>query len=120
LEQFDQNLVLTTGLENNSENKSIEALTAQIKCLAIQAQNDPLELLNILRVLEQLHSDVCNDLFQPALPNSRHALFDILRDIETKGGWPHIYRRNLYQLFGHLSVVNPEPLIPSQKSDPQI
>jgi hypothetical protein len=120
LEQFNQNLVLPKDLENNLESKTVESLTTQIKFVATQAQSDPLELLHILRVLEELHSDICNDLFQPALPNSRHALFDILRDIETKGGWPHIYRRNLYQLFGHLNAIAAEPALTLPESDPQL
>jgi len=97
LEQIDQSYSLSLD--------KIEATSAQIKLLALQSKNDPVELLHILRVLEQLHRDICNDIFQPALPNSRHALFDLLRDIETKGGWPHINRLNLNQLFEHLEAA---------------
>jgi hypothetical protein len=111
LEQIDRNLILSLD--------SIEAMSAQIKLLALKSKEDPLELLHILRILEQLHNDICTEIFQPALPNSRHALFDFLRDIETNGGWPHIYRRNLNQLFEQLEFLQSEPNA-KKESDPQV
>lgn len=116
MEQIDRSLYLS--LDN------IEAISAQIKLLALQSKETPLETLHILRVLEQLHSEICREIFQPSLPNSRHALFDFLRDIETKGGWPHIYRRTLNQLYEQVEQM-PEEMsektaIVSPDSDPNV
>jgi len=100
LEQIDRSLSLS--LDN------IEAISAQIKLLALQSKETPLETLHILRVLEQLHSEICTEIFQPSLPNSRHALFDFLRDIETKGGWPYIHRRTLNKLYEQIEQMTDE------------
>ena len=78
MEQIDQSVSLS--LDN------VEAISAQIKYLALQCKDKPLEILHILRVLEQLHIDICSEIFQPALPNSRHALFDLLKEIEAEVG----------------------------------
>jgi len=109
LEQIDQSVSLS--LDN------VEALSAQIKLLALQCKDRPLEILHILRVLEQLHSDICSEIFQPALPNSRHALFDLLKEIEAEGGWPHIYHRNLNQLFEHVEFLPSDPRLESLNND---
>jgi hypothetical protein len=111
LEQIDQSVSLS--LDN------IEAISTQIKLLALQSKDDPIEILHILRVLEQLHNEICNDILQPALPNSRHGLFDLLRDIESNGGWPHIYRRNLNQLFEHLQLST-QDLLADPDPDPNL
>ncbi len=103
MEQIDQVHSFESNNKQANHNhapSSIEEFSAQIKLLALQSQANPKEILHILRVLEQLHSEICAEIFQPALPNSRHALFDFLKDIEAKGGWPHIYRRTLSQLLG--------------------
>jgi len=77
-------------------------LTAQIEAIAHQHQNSAPALLAILRTLEAQHRHICQELFIPALPNSRHALFNLLLDIETNGGWPHIYRLQLRELCQNL------------------
>jgi hypothetical protein len=110
LEQIDQSDSLS--LDN------VEAISAKIKLLALQCKDRPLEILRILRVLEQLHSDICSEIFQPALPNSRHALFDLLKEIEAEGGWPHIYHRNLNQLFEQVEFFPSDPSLESPDHDP--
>jgi len=118
LEQIDRDLSLSLDNGENLNNlDDIEAISAQIKLLALKSKEAPVELLHILRILEQLHNDICTEIFQPALPNSRHALFDFLRDIETNGGWPHIYRRTLNQLFQQMEFLESEP---SKECDPQV
>jgi hypothetical protein len=82
----------------------LDKLVEQLRSLAEQHRGDPHQLLHILRVLESLHRDINNSLFQPALPNSRHELFDLLRDIETHGGWPYIYRLSIEELCQNLSA----------------
>ncbi len=94
---------------DKSDTIKLQTAIAQMRSIAQQYQGNANKLLDILRQLEQLHSDIYDDLFQPALPNSRHALFDLLRDIETNGGWPYIYRIGLQELFQ--SLTDPEPEI---------
>jgi hypothetical protein len=97
-------------LEQINESISAEMLIVveKVRSMAKEHQDDPIKLLAILRLLEHLHNDICEELFQPALPNTRHGLFDLLRDIESSGGWPHIYRIGLQELFQNLdeSITN--------------
>ncbi|CAN1209922.1 hypothetical protein TUMEXPCC7403_06830 [Tumidithrix helvetica PCC 7403] len=87
-----------------SDSGELEAIADRIKSLAQKHEGNAVQLLEILRVLESLHSQICNDLFQPAMPDSRHALFDLLRNIEANGGWPYIYRIKLKDLLQNLEA----------------
>lgn len=80
----------------------LSAMTEHLRSLAKKYEGDPQKLLGILRTLEQLHNEICENLFQPALPNTRHGLFDLLQDIEANGGWPYIYRIRLGDLCRNL------------------
>ncbi|AFY70751.1 hypothetical protein Pse7367_2491 [Thalassoporum mexicanum PCC 7367] len=84
------------------DSEDLDLLVEQLRSLAEQHRGDPHQLLHILRVLESLHRDINDSLFQPALPNSRHELFNMLLDIETHGGWPYIYRLSIDQLCQNL------------------
>ena len=79
-----------------------EAIGDRLWQIAQDQQGDPASLLQILRVLEGIHKRIRDDLFQPALPNNRHDLFNLLRDIETNGGWPHIYRMKIKEICHYL------------------
>lgn len=70
--------------------------------LAKDYQNDAQVLLLLLRELEKLHQAIRDDFFQAALPTNRRALYQLLRDIETEGGWPFIPRMKLQTLLEHL------------------
>jgi hypothetical protein len=89
-----------------SGSNELNTLVNQIQSLATQQQGNAVQLLEVLRALESLHSQICNDLFQPAMPNNRHALFDLLRNIEANGGWPYIYRIRLKDLLRNLEVAD--------------
>ncbi|MFM7887498.1 MAG: hypothetical protein ACKPCM_12580 [Pseudanabaena sp.] len=80
----------------------LEALSDVILRISQAHQGDAGSLLQILRILETLHKRIRDDLFQPALPTSRHELFKLLRDIETNGGWPHIYRMKINEICRYL------------------
>ena len=82
--------------------QQLAELTKQIEAIAQQHQNSVPALLEILRTLDAQHRHICQNLFIPALPNTRHALFNLLLDIEAKGGWPHIYRISLKELCQNL------------------
>ncbi|ERN39877.1 hypothetical protein KR51_00036600 [Rubidibacter lacunae KORDI 51-2] len=72
--------------------------------LARREREDCRALLSILRGLETLHGRIREELFQDALPNSRHDLYKLLREIEENGGWPYIERMRLRQLLACLAV----------------
>jgi hypothetical protein len=81
----------------------LETISDRLWQIAQDQQSDPANLLQILRVLESIHKRIRDDLFQPALPTSRHELFNLLRDIETNGGWPHIYRMKIHEICRYLT-----------------
>jgi len=107
LEQIDQSRSLGlqadlhTDLHDGLHDK-LANIAYTIKSLAQDYKNDPTQILAILRALEQLHGEICRELLQPALPTSRHSLFDLLRDIDANGGWPYIYRMSLRELCSNL------------------
>jgi hypothetical protein len=41
-------------------------------------------------------------LFEPSLPDTRNALYQLVRDIEESGGWPYIERMKLQAVLQHL------------------
>jgi hypothetical protein len=90
----------------------LEAIASTIRTIARQYQDNNLEVLALLRLLEQLHREIREEFFQKSLPDSRHHLYALLKDIEEKGGWPYIERMNLRSLLAHLidesAVEEPE------------
>ncbi|KAM3094877.1 hypothetical protein ACKFKG_15210 [Phormidesmis sp. 146-35] len=80
----------------------LQQVTSQIRELAQMAQGDSLELLALLRVLEGLHREICEGLFQESLPNNRRALYSLLKDIEAQGGWPYIHRMRLHAFLNNV------------------
>jgi hypothetical protein len=102
--EIDNNLSDRTKLSSAVIAPShIEEITKELHEIARQSQHDPIALLHLLRTLEQLHRDIQDDYFQSALPDSRQALYALLRDIEESGGWPYIQRWKIEALFANLS-----------------
>jgi hypothetical protein len=91
----------STGLPSAPNN--LDRIVDEIHEIADRDRSDPLALLGLLRTLEQLHREIQQGYFQSALPNSRQALYALLRDIEENGGWPYIQRWKLQELFANLS-----------------
>ena len=85
--------------------KQLDRIVDEIHEIADRDRADPLALLGLLRTLEQLHREIQQGYFQSALPNSRQALYALLRDIEENGGWPYIQRWKLQELFANLSEL---------------
>ena len=85
---------------NNQEHLETELaeISALVWSKAKQCQDDPILLLGLLRTLELLHRQIRDDLFQPSLPNTRHGLYTLLKDIEEQGGWPYIPRLKIQQV----------------------
>jgi hypothetical protein len=90
----------------------------QVSTLAVSYEQNPTKLLHILRELEKLHRQICDELFLPALPTARHSLFNLLLEIEANGGWPYIYRIRLQQLCQNLEQ-NPEQNLEQNLADNQ-
>lgn len=68
-------------------------------------QGDTINILALLRKLENLHRKICDTEFQSSLPNNRQALYTLLRNIENEGGWPYIERMNLQKLLSNLVII---------------
>jgi hypothetical protein len=90
-------------LRSNQLTPELAEISHVINTLAQTAAGDSLALLALLRLLEGLHREICEGLFQDALPNNRQALYALLRDIESEGGWPYIYRLKLQSFLVHLA-----------------
>jgi hypothetical protein len=79
--------------------------TAQNLCaLAKENQNDSLFLLSLLRDLEQIHRQIRVNYFESALPQTRNDLYQFVKDIEEKGGWPYIERMRLRDLLQSIEL----------------
>lgn len=91
------------------KNKGEEAVNLNdfvedIRCLAQSYQGDAIAVLGLLRVLESLHREIRDGMFQECLPQNRQQLYALLRDIEAEGGWPHIPRMRVEALLQSLQV----------------
>ena len=63
--------------------------TAQDLCaIAKEHEGESLFLLSLLRDLEQIHRQIRVNYFESALPQTRNDLYQFVKDIEEKGGWP--------------------------------
>lgn len=86
--------------------------------IAEEHQGDSLSLLAILRLLEQVHQEIRDGLFQQSLPDNRQSLYKLLRDIETKGGWPYIYRMKLQSILEKMDLEEEATKIDLDSSKP--
>lgn len=93
---------MSSNVNFESESPEFEQIAASIKKLAAASKGDSVELLSLLRLLESLHREICEGLFQESLPDNRQALYALLRDIEAMGGWPYIRRMGLQSLLINL------------------
>ncbi|MBC7823346.1 MAG: hypothetical protein H7126_05635 [Candidatus Parcubacteria bacterium] len=104
-----------------SELLDFEQIASSIQKLAEASKGDSIKLLALLRLLEGLHRDICEGLFQESLPDNRQALYALLRDIEAEGGWPYIRRLGLQSLIVNLhsepSSEDPESITSKTKSE---
>ena len=79
----------------------LQSLGDTIRNLANSRQGEGLALLALLRMLEGLHQEIRDSLFQDSLPDNRQALYSLLKDIEASGGWPYIHRMKLRSLLSN-------------------
>lgn len=85
----------STTDEITLKSPELEELARSIRAIAGRSAGDDKALLALLRVLEILHREVREGLFQESLPTNRQALYSLLKDIEATGGWPYIHRMRL-------------------------
>lgn len=90
-----------------------EAIAQLVQKIAGSYRGNGEALLGLLRILEKLHRDIRDELFQETLPKTRHELYALLRDIEASGGWPYISRMRLQALLTHLLEAE-DPQHPSE------
>lgn len=97
-----------TEFDSQARSNQLEFLAEKVLILAKATEGNTLEILAILRILEQLHQDIRESLFQQSLPDSRQKLYHLLREIESKGGWPYIPRSSLNSVMENLHKQSPE------------
>lgn len=90
------------GMDNL--NASLDRIGLELQDLAKENQQDSLFLLSLLRSLEEIHRKIRTEIFEPSLPKTRNDLYQIVRDIEEKGGWPYIQRMKLKNLLQNLEA----------------
>lgn len=88
--------------KNTDLESKLSAIATTVEALAQSYQGDSLGLLAVLRRLEALHREIREGLFHASLPDNRHGLEALLKDIETEGGWPYIERMRLQALLVNL------------------
>jgi hypothetical protein len=98
---------------------NLGAIAQTVHQLAQDCTGNSLQLLALLRLLEHLHQDIRDTLFQDALPDTRQALYSLLRDIETTGGWPYIHRMRLQDLLHNLEFL-PTPIDTAEPNAPPV
>ena len=94
----------STSTELPSSVHPLADITDRIHEIANLNREDPIALLHVLRTLEQLHREIQQNYFQAALPDSRQALYTLLRDIEENGGWPYIDRLKIQSLLTNIPL----------------
>jgi hypothetical protein len=98
---------------NSIDSDSVLKNTAKdLRVLAEKHRSDSLFLLSLLRDLEEIHRQIRVDFFEPALPQTRNDLYQFVRNIEEKGGWPYIERMRLKDLLQYLEL---QPRIESEE-----
>ncbi|WP_339375450.1 hypothetical protein [Chroogloeocystis siderophila] len=88
-------------MSQDNQQAELQAIVGAVRTLAANCQGNNIALLAVLRQLEELHREIRDGIFQASLPDNRQALYALLRDIESQGGWPYIERMRLQALFAN-------------------
>jgi hypothetical protein len=80
----------------------LQGIATEIHDAAEYCQGDPIALLALLRQLELLHRQIRDGVFVDSLPDNRQALYSLLKDVESEGGWPYIERMRLHAFLANL------------------
>ncbi|MCU0551389.1 MAG: hypothetical protein MUC48_18735 [Leptolyngbya sp. Prado105] len=92
------------ALNEQARSQEIDRVAQEVRAIAQDSKEDGIALLALLRVLETLHREIREGLFQESLPSNRQALYSLLKDIEASGGWPYIHRMRLQEFLRNLIV----------------
>lgn len=97
---------MNTGinLEPGNLEFELQGIATAVRSLAQSYQGDSLALVALLRRLEELHREIRDGIFQASLPDNRQALYALLKDIESEGGWPYIERMKLQSFLVNLAA----------------
>jgi hypothetical protein len=106
-----------TEFDSQARSTQLEFLAEKVLTLAKTVEGNTLEILAVLRILEQLHQNIRESLFQQSLPDNRQKLYHLLREIESKGGWPYIPRSSLKSVMENLQRESPEVFL-EEKFEP--
>ena len=90
---------------HSSDRTELEQLRATALEIAQHQRGDRIKLLSLLRLLEGVHREIREELFQASLPGTRRELYQFLKEIEEQGGWPYIPRMSLQRLLEYVSVA---------------
>jgi hypothetical protein len=85
-----------------------EAICQELLAIAEQQSGNSITLLAMLRQLEAVHRQICEDHFYATLPERRRDLYNVLRDIEENGGWPYIARPKLRFILDNMFSAESE------------
>ena len=91
-------------LQSNVPDDALQEIFSKTWSIAENKKHDTLFLLSILRNLELLHRKIRTEMFEPSLPETRNNLYQLVKDIDEKGGWPYIERMKLQDLLRHLEL----------------
>lgn len=91
----------------SSCNSILQKTGNDIRALAEEHRQDTLFLLSLLRELEMIHRQIRTEIFEFSLPETRNALYQLVKDIEEQGGWPYIERMKLRDLLKNLQTIEP-------------
>jgi hypothetical protein len=94
---------------SNETDARLSQLLEGIQQLADELGDQPEAQLTLLRRLEQLHRTIQDGPFRSGLPSDRNALFNLLRQMESSGGWPYIPRLQLRTFMDLLQRGEPTP-----------
>ncbi|MGQ9837034.1 MAG: hypothetical protein ACUVRV_03480 [Cyanobacteriota bacterium] len=70
------------------------------------------DLLMLLRLLEEMHRLILDGTFRESLPNTRQALYSVLQDLEEAGDWPYLPRLHIQALMQQLEGSPPSMSVP--------
>ena len=101
-------MYIDKSFERDNLSQKLQEITSAIGDAVEYCQGDAIALLSLLRKLETLHREICDGAFQQSLPDNRHALYALLREIESEGGWPYIERMRIQDLLVNLEAESPD------------
>ncbi len=94
------------GLDQDLLSNQLNEVGQAVRLLVAQSNQNPLAILRILREIESLHQEIRSLTFEKILPDTRHALYPLLKDIQESGGWPYIERMKLRTILQFLTFEN--------------